>query len=255
MKRTSTMDNIKTINSVIRTLLLLVFVGAFGLIGWAGYQRFVKPSFETERIRKEMVALQVKFDKQGKELVKTQTALKLVKIDHRKATIEVVEKGIDESTGIPWYDVEFTEMTPEGVPLSQPRKFRMKGTMMYVDSWVIKFEDKYVEQADELRGGSLCVFKGLWGDKDDLDSRHTLDDVESDINTAYGALNARTELEKRIWDDFWKIANEPELQQDLGIRANHGQINYLQVEPGMIYEINLRASDGMTIKVARDKNT
>ncbi len=255
MNRPSTMEHVKTVNSVVRTLILLVFLGGIGYVGWAGYHRYIKPGFEAERIREEMAALQVKFDHQGRELEKTRTALKLVKIDHRKAKIEILDKGTDELSGTGWFDVEFTEVTPDGVPISQPRQFRLKGTMMYVDSWVIKFDDQYVEQADELRGGSLCVFKGLWGDLDTRAERHALDDINSDVETAYGALNSRSELEQQIWEDFWTIANQPERQQELGIRANHGQINYLQVEPGMIYEINLRASDGLTIKVAKDKNT
>lgn len=254
MNRPSTLENVKTVNSVIRTLLLLGFLGGFAYLGWAGYVRYIQPGFEAERLQREMDALQVRFDEQGRELVKTRTALKLVKIDRRQATIEVLDKGIDENRS-PWFEVEFRETSAEGIPISAPRRFRLRGTMMYVDSWVIKFEDKYVEQADDLRGGSLCVFKGLWGDLDAPGDRHQLDAMESGVNTAYGILNKGSELEKRIWEDFWIIANQPERQKEMGIRANHGQINYLQVEPGMVYEVNLRASDGLTIKVAEDKNT
>ncbi len=255
MNRPSTMENVKTANSVIRTMILVVFLGGCGYVAWAGYDRYIRPGFEAERIRKEMEALQVKFDLQGKELEETKTALKLVKIDHRKARIEVLEQGTDEATGTAWFDVKFTEITPEGVPISQPRKFRLKGSMIFVDAWVIKFEDEYVEQADELRGGSLCVFKGLWGDLDSRDERVLLDDNDSDVQTAYGPLNSGSDLERKVWKDFWTIANQPERQQEMGIRANHGQINYLQVEPGKVYEVDLRASDGLTIKVARDNNT
>lgn len=255
MTGNSTWENIKILNSSARTLLVLIFLGVFGYVGWLGYEKYVRPGFEAEQMRKDLAALQVKFDEQGIELVKTKTALKLVKIDYRKATVKVLEKGINETTKTPWFDVEFTEITPDGIPISVPRKFRLNGTMLYVDTWVVKFEDKYIEEADELRGGSLCVFKGLWGDMDEMDQRSVIDDANSGVETAYGRLDSHSELEKKIWEDFWSIANQPERQQELGIRANHGQVNYLRVEPGMIYEVNLRASDGLTIKVARDKNT
>jgi hypothetical protein len=251
----STWENLKIVNNSVRTLLILVFLGVFGYVGWLGYAKYVRPGFEAERMRREMEVLQARFEEQGKQLVKTRTALKLVKIDHRRATIKVVDKGLDEATQIPWFDVEFTELSPDGIPISQPRNFRLKGTMLWVDAWVVKFEDKYVEDADELRGGSLCVFKGLWGDLDERDERKLLDDAEADVETAYGPLNNRSDLEKKIWTDFWRIANDPGLQKEMGIRGNHGQVNYLQVEKGTVYEINLRASDGLTIKVARDNNT
>ena len=84
---------------------------------------------------------------------------------------------------------------------------------------------------------------------------HLLDDRDANVTTAYGPLDSQSDLEEQVWKDFWTIANEPQRQQEMGIRANHGQINYLQVRPGMIYELNLRASDGLTIKVASDNNT
>ncbi len=250
----STIENIKTVNSVIRTMLVLAFIGIVGWLGWLGYDRYVKPGLEAERIREEMAALQVRFEAQGKELEKAKIANKLLKIDHRKAVVDVLEEGVDES-GNPWFDVRFVEVTPEGVPISEGRRFRLKGKILYVDAWVVKFEDKYIESSDALRGSSLCVFKGIWGDLDERDEHHPLDDVESGVDTAYGPLNSRSELEKQIWDDFWTIANNPQRRDEMGIRANHGTINYLKVEPGMTYELNLRASDGLTIKVTRDKNT
>jgi hypothetical protein len=255
MNRPTVWDKVRTINSAARTLLLVLFLGALVGTGLFAWYRYIRPGIEAQRLREEIAALQVRFEEQRRELEHTRTALKLVKVDHRKATIEILSRGTDPDTGEPWFEVEFVELTPEGIPLAQPRRFRLKGTMMYIDSWVVKFEDKYVEQADELRGGSLCVFKGLWGDLDSPEDHYLLDDAKSGVNTAYGTLSEAGPLEQKIWDDFWDIANHPELQNELGVRANHGQINYLKVEPGMLYEINLRASDGLTIKVARDKNT
>ena len=255
MTGSSTLENIKILNSSVRTFVVLVFLGVFAYVGWLGYQKYVQPGFEAERMRKDLAALQVKFEEQGVELVRTQTALKLVKIDYRKATVKVIDKGMDETTKTPWFEVEFTEITPDGIPISSPRKFRLKGTILNIDTLVVKFEDKFVEQGDELRGSSLCMFKGLWGDLDEKDERAVLDDANSGVETAYGKLGSQTELEKQIWNEFWSIANDPKLQQKMGIRANHGQVNYTQVEKGMVYEVNLRASDGLTIKVSKENNT
>lgn len=256
MNDNSTMDKIRILNSSVRTLLVVLFLGAFCYVAWLGYDRFVRPGFDAAQIRQDLEALQAKYDAQGKELERTRTALKLIKIDRRRATIEVTDTGSDADGTNPWFEVEFTEVDNKGLPLSAPRTFRLKGSMLYVDSWVVKFEDEYVEQADELRGGSLCIFKGIWGDIDEKENRfHSLDQPDSDTETAYGPLNNQSELEKKIWDDFWTIATDPKKQSELGIRGNHGQVNYLPVKPGLTYEVNLRASDGLTIKVSGENNT
>lgn len=251
-----TMENVKTINSAVRTMVMIGFLSVFTCLGWLGYTQFVKPGLEAKRIKQEMAELQVRFDEQKEQLVKTKTALKLVKVDHRKAVIKIVDKGVDESTEEPWFVVHFTEVDPDGNTISEPREFRLRGELMFVDSWVVKFEDKYIEEADELRSASLCVFKSIWGNLDGREGGQALDANTPDVNTAYGTLDPKSDFEQRIWDDFWAVANDPLRQQELGIRANHGQVNYLKVEPGMIYEVDLRASDGLTLKpVLQTQNT
>ena len=243
-----TMENVKTVNSVVRTTIMVGFLGLFGFLAWLGYDNWIKPAKEAAQLRQEMAQLQVKFEEQTKELVKTQTALKLVKVDHRKATIKVLETGDDN--GAPFFVVQFVEVHPDGTPISEPREYRLKGTLMFVDSWVVKFDDKYIEEADELRAASLCVFKSIWGDLDERSGGQALDQNDAEVETAYGTLDPKNEFEQKIWDDFWTVSNDPVRQQELGIRASHGQVNYLQVRPGMVYEVDLRASDGLTLRPA-----
>lgn len=250
------MENVKTVNSVLRTIMLMAFLGIFGFLGWTGYANWIKPGLEAERIKREMAELQVKFDQQTEELFKTQTALKLVKVDHRKARIKIVEKGVDSTTEEPFFVVQFVEVDSDGESISEPREFRLRGTIMFVDCWLVKFEDRFIEQADELRSASLCVFKSIWGDIDERSGGQSLDRQDPDIKTAYGTIDPRNSFEQEIWDDFWDLANDPIRQQELGIRGNHGQAVYLRVDTGAVYEVDLRASDGLNIKpVLETQNT
>ncbi len=54
-----TMENVKTINSVVRTAILLALLGIFAYLGYFVYAKYVQPGFEAERIRQAMNALQV----------------------------------------------------------------------------------------------------------------------------------------------------------------------------------------------------
>jgi hypothetical protein len=56
-----------------------------------------------------------------------------------------------------------------------------------------------------------------------------------------------SDFEKKIWDDFWLIANDPGKARELGIRAAHGGAPFMKVEKGKSYRILLRASGDPTI--------
>ena len=164
-----------------------------------------------------------------------------------KAAEEAAKASTDDG------DMEIDE---DGLPLTEPREFRLRGTLMFIDSWVVKFDDKYIEQADALRSASLCVFKSIYGDLDERSGGKPLDTNDPEIETAYGTLDPQNEFEQQIWDDFWALANDPRRQQELGIRGNHGTVSYIQVMPGREYQVDLRASDGITLKaVEQTQNT
>src|SRR5207253_9704500 len=106
---------------------------------------------------------------------KLQTALRLLKIDHRIARFSGVEQSKDESSGETTTLIEFVELNDEGHPIDTPRQFRIRGGTVYIDGWVVKFEDKYVEQADLERGTSLLLFKRIFGSGQKPDDGYPLD--------------------------------------------------------------------------------
>lgn len=257
-------ENVKVANSVVRTGMLLGLVGGLGYAGWFGYNAYVVPAQQAkaaleklENMQSQYVALEKDFQAQTAELKRAQeqnqrlqTSLKLLKIDRRLANVDILAKGVNEQ-GEPFLDVEFVEISKDAKPIGEPRKFRLRGDKLYLDCWLVKFEDHYVEQADALRSASLCVFKSIWGDLDGPNGGQSLDQRDSNPRSApgvYGTYEAANEFEAKIWQDFWTVANDPEQQKSLGIRANHGQVNYVLVEPGQTYQIEARASDGVSIK-------
>ncbi len=176
---------------------------------------------------------------------KLETAMRLLKIDHLVAEVKVLKVGKDEATEESFVEVEFTERSPDGTTLGKPRVFRLRGEEIHVDAWIVKFEDHYIEEANLHRGTSLCVFKSIFGDLDGVHA-YQLEERYS-RPTAYARGSKLSDLEKKIWNDFWDISNDPKRAEDLGIRANHGQTTYVKAIEGATYEIDLRASDGISI--------
>jgi len=194
----------------------------------------------------EIVVLNETVKEQEEEIVRLDTSLRLLKVDHRVARITVLDQTTDPESGETTTLVHFQELDDQGEPLEEPRQFRIKGDMVYVDSWIVKFEDKYVEEADIDRSTSLVLFRRIFGEYQEPSDGYTLDQ-EGSRPTIYAHGGKISDFEKRIWDDFWNVANDESRQGELGIRAAHGDAPSIKVQKGKSYRVELRASDGLSI--------
>jgi hypothetical protein len=123
--------------------------------------------------------------------------------------------------------------------------------VVYVDSWVAKFADDYVEMGDPLRSTSICLFRRLFGEAQNPSDGFVLDPVGS-RPTAYRNGGKMSDLEREIWSKFWEYANDPALAEEVGIRAIHGEAPYTKLVPGKRYKVNLRSSDGLSFDLPVD---
>ena len=253
----SFMNHVKTVNSSVRTLLILAACGVIGYFGYFGYQNYVKPSHEAKQAIAELATLKEDFAKQKMELEKVTklnermaTSMKLLKVDKRVANIEVLKIEKDED-GNPLMDLSFTEVGENGEEIGITKNYTIKGDKFYVDGWVVAFEDKYIEQADELRGASLFVFKSIYGNDETPRDAQRLDD-DSQSRPGIYEDNHKSDFEQKIWSDFWGVCNDNHKQQELGIRASHGQSTYIAGQEGKTYQIEIRASGSTGIKIVNE---
>lgn len=262
------MENVATLNSVMRTFLALVLVGGLGWGGWLAYSTYnaadlslQKQTRELESARKELAErdetikqkdvaiadLNAAVKERDEKIERLDTAMRLLKMDHRLARLTVLEQKRDrQDDRKTTTKVSLVEVNDEGFPIGAERVFELKGDMVYIDHWIVKFDDKYVEEADLDRSTSICLFRRLFGEFQEPSQGYTIDEVGT-RPTAYGRGGAMTEFERKIWSDFWSLANDPARAKELGIRAAHGEAVSIKVEPGKRYQVKLRASDGLSI--------
>ena len=250
------MQNVRTINSAVRTALMLVVAGGVGYGGWFGYSNYVKPGFEAKEAIAKLADLESRFEEQATELAevsaereKLQTSLKLLKVDRRMANVTVMDKGKNDD-GQPFLQVRFAEIDRDGNVVGSERDFTLAGEKLFIDCWVVSFEDNYVEEADPLRSASLCVFKSIYGEIDGPVGAFSLDQDTSNEGMPPGIYNddSANSFEQQIWGDFWSVCNDPEKQKSMGIRASYGQANYVLGEKGRTYQVQLRSSGGASLK-------
>ena len=266
----STIDSLATVNSLIRTLLAVVVVGALGTVSWIGYTAFNTNGDADARIREKdeklaaqkkqltdtrdklakssrrVTQLTVEVANKERQIQRLDTALRLVKVDKRVARVRVLDQTTDDA-GQTISHVRFEELNEDNEVIDQPKEFKIPGKLIYIDAWVVKFLDKYVERGDLERSASIVLFRRVYSDV-----LKPMDGIELDSDrgrpSVYGT-RPMNELERKIWDDFWNVANDEKKQEALGIRAAHGEAPFMQLKAGKTYRLTVRASGGLSFDV------
>lgn len=265
---------IQTAASLLRTVLL---GGVLLLAGWwtwflreklgAGERRLEESQAQVEGLTQKVREGEARLEDLGRTLaardatIETQThelaakeeriqaldaALELLKVDHRLAEIRVLEQttGAD---GVVETRVRFVELGPDGEPIGPGLEAVVRGRTVYVETLVIKFDDRFVEGGDALRGTSICLFRRLFGEEQ-RPAEGVPIDAAGEQPLVYAGDEPPPPLHRDLWSRFWEYANDPELARERGVRAIHGEAPFIELRPGRRYHVELRASGGLTIR-------
>jgi hypothetical protein len=247
-------DAISTVNTTVRTFLMTLVVAAAGIGGYKAYDLYHEPHEQLAEKQAELDRAQADLESNRKQLAataaeldRTKVAMQLLKVRHRIARLKCLEQSKDEGGKLQTL-VEFIELNDEGLPICEPKQFKIEGDLVYVDYLTVKFDDKYIEQSDLDRSTALVLLQRIFGEHQLPIQGHQIDNVNT-RPTAYARGTLMSEFEKKIWDDFWLIANEPARARDLGIVALHGDAPSMRVQPGKTYEIDVRSTGDMSFRV------
>ncbi len=286
-------DTVGVINTTLRTLLMLVLVGGAGFFGYKGYEIYNQPRQQLanqqarlqsveeslERANDDLAARQEKIDAlqadvadKAAQLERVEMAMRLLKVRRRMARLTVLdqrelpqaegaesaasaepaEKADDTPPSKLVTRIEFVEVNDQGSPIGEAKQFSIVGDMVYIDYLQVTFADKYVEEADLDRSTAIALFQRIFGEYQEAADGFRLDTVGT-RPTAYARGTEMSDFERKIWDDFWLIANDNRRAAELGIHAVHGQAVSMRVKPGMTYEIELRATGPISIRPVESK--
>ena len=260
-------ETVSAFNSLLRTLIAGVVVGGIGYAGGWAYthlapdarlrkkeQQLQQTLSELDQTRQQLASQRIAMGELEAHLQQSQAqidrmdlSMRLLKVDQRVAQLVVTKQWENATTGKRMTEFVFQEQGTDGRPLENGRSFQIEGDLVYVDYWVIKFDDRFVEAADLDRSTSLCLFRRVFGEFQEPVDGPMLDDVGS-RPAVYGNSRERmSDFERQVWDNFWVIANDTRQAASLGIRAVHGEAVSMRLMSGMRYQVTLRASDGLSI--------
>jgi len=241
------------LNRVLTTLIALLIAALLGGGTFLLYRGFVVDRWELAAREAHIKDLAGQVAQRDGEIAqlratleRTQMALRLMKVDHRVARIDVLGQSGSAKGGDLVTRFSFAELDAHGQPLEKPRVFSIQGDILYIDAQTIKYDDRLVESGDPLRSTSIYVFRRLFGEAQAPKDGFPLDPVGK-APARYRQGAKPTEVEQHLWSRFWEYANDPALASKAGLRAAHGEAPSIKLLPGKRYRVMLRSSAGLWI--------
>ncbi|HEX4792448.1 MAG TPA: hypothetical protein VH370_01580 [Humisphaera sp.] len=170
--------------------------------------------------------------------------------EHRVGDIIVTDQT--ESAGAVKTQLLFVEYAADGSALPA-KQFTIDGKLAHIDAMVIKFDGKFVQENDPLRGHSIALFTRLYGESQSPAAGFAIDPPGS-VPAVYHIADARAHaFEQQLWGNFWKLADDPEYRKSMGVRVAQGEAVWRSFEPGWLYTLTLEANGGLNITPERMK--
>ncbi len=166
--------------------------------------------------------------------------------EHRVADVVVTEQAVMPGTGTLRTTILFVEYDRHGDALPA-RKFTFDGKMAHIDAMVVKFDGKFVQDNDPLRGHSIALFTRLYGDKQAPEAADPIDEPGIVPPVYRGADQKVSEFEMELWKNFWKLADDPAYREQMGVRVAQGEGVWRPFEPGFMYTLTLESNGGLNI--------
>lgn len=242
------MKILAAINNFAGAMVSLAVLAILGLVGWFAVRtQLGQWAIEARLAEREaqVESLQSELEAKLREIQRLDTALRLLKTDHRMAQIDVISQQGSEKTKDLATRFSFVELDKAGKQIDKPKEFTIEGDVVYVDAFVAKVTDEAVEVADPVRSASFCLFRRVFGEFQQPKDGFPLDPMGGQP-AAYRAGREPSDFEREIWSKFWHYANNPEEAQKKGIRAAHGEAPFHKLVPGKRYKVLLRSSGGLS---------
>lgn len=166
----------------------------------------------------------------------------------RVAQIDVIDQRPDQR-GQPVSAIVWHEIGRDGV-LSDPQTVEVVGELMYVEAAVIKFDHDAVGKGDPEKGGSVAVFRRIFGDRQIAALVPNLNQASRPAASGDGSDDP---LEVRLWELFWRLMSDPKLAAQYGVRVAQCEAPAVRIRPGQIWEVALDAAGGLNLRLIGER--
>ena len=169
--------------------------------------------------------------------------------DSRIAEVFVTDVQFNPMLGKHMTTIKFLEYDTQGLPLL-PRYFTFTGNIIQFQSLVVRFDDKYVEAGDVLRGKSIYLFWKVFM----LDGPKTEEYPITPVNQipdGYKIVSQKNSFEEEVWKKFWEYALSQEQKANKGIKTAQIEAPGTKFVPGLLYTLKVEHDGGLRIDVSK----
>lgn len=120
------------------------------------------------------------------------------------------------------------------------REYEIEGDVVHFDALIVKFGNEVVMDGKEK---ALYLWRRVYGETMSPASGFPIQ-IEGQEPTRYRDLCAKLSIRDRelFWSEVWKLSEDPERLQKVGVRAIYGNAVYKKLSPGFIYVFRISAS-------------
>ena len=165
--------------------------------------------------------------------------------DSRVAEVLVTGVNYNEVDKKTYTTIKFLEYDSKGNPL-EPKYFTFSGNIIQFQSLVVRFDDMYIRQADQLKGKSVYLFWKVFL----LDGKKTQEYEIAGINQVprgYQLEDQYNPVEAKFWSHFWEYALDPQKAKLEGIKNAQIEAPGTMFVPGNLYTIKIEHDGGLRI--------
>lgn len=224
-------------------LLLLLLVGSGG-----GLFLYKQHNSLEQKLQREADEAHRQLDEEKKHTEALKQVVSRLETEQRVADIMVTDQP--QSAGTPQTTLLFVEYGKDGQALP-PKTFTIDGKRGHIDALVVKFDGKFVEQNDPLKGHSVALFTRLYSDQTDPAHGYQIDDPGHIPAVYRGAAQEVSSFEQGLWQNFWRLAEDPNYRKEMGVRIAQGEGVWTDFEKGWIYRVTLESNGGLNIVNSR----
>jgi len=164
----------------------------------------------------------------------------------RRVADVLVSRQEPNAQGVTETTLLFVESDKQGNPLPA-KSFTILGSVAHIDAMVIKFDHGFVQDNDALRGHSIALFTKIYGDHQSPADAQMIDPPGKIPDLYRGADPKVTQFEIGLWNNFWKLYDDPAYRQEKGVRALGGHGVWGPFQPDRLYTITLEADGGLNM--------
>ena len=229
-----------------RTLLKIRWIklgaGAIVLSAAAAFTTNHFKVFEVRRLRSQIGDL----EREKAEMLLYAERLQAAR---RLAQVNVIDQRWSDADGA--VTVLRWQQIGESGALGHPELIELKGTQIYFEAQVIKFEHDLIGRAAPDRQTSLAMFRRAFGDRQAPETGVPLDQTAPVGDSENSSSDA---LEARLWKRFWSLSEDPESAVEYGVRVAHCEAPSVRMKPGQVWEVTLDAAGGLNLRLMSEQH-